>query len=197
MAITALPPKEKKKAAPKPRKISQGELLFHAVHGLCRVDRVNREKIAGKETYSYELVPKVPNKMRMRYVISENDLVMSGFHELFSVKEAGKILNYFKAGDVERVPTGVIVRDEASFAQETQPWNLAQAILSFSQEKDKLKDQRKLQILERSAKGLVGELSCVLNVSLKKSVEMVKKSLGNPSRVNPQVLAALELVCEE
>lgn len=196
MAITALPPAAKSKKSPKPRKISQGELLFHAVHGLCRVDRVNREKRDGKESSSYELVPKVPNKMRMRYVIADTDLEVSGFHALFSTKDAEKILSYFKAGHVEKVPAGVNLRDEASFAQETQPWSLAQAILSFSREREKLKDQRKLQILERSAKGLVGELSCVLNVSLKKSAEMVKKSLGG-SRINPQVIAALELVCEE
>ena len=181
----------------KQRKISQGELLFHVVHGLCRVDRVNREKRAGKEVFVYELVPKVPNRMRMRFVIAAEDLEVSGFHSLVSAKDMEKILNYLKAGDLEAVPEGVGLRDEASFVQESQPWGLAQAILSLSRDNQKLKDQRKLQMLERSAKGLVGEMSCVLSVPLKKSAEMIKKSLGNPSKVNPQVLAALELVCED
>lgn len=181
----------------KQRPLSQGDLLYHAVHGLCRVDRVEKEQRNGKPVVTYALVPKVPNKMKMRYVIASTDLEVSGFHALVSLKDAEEILKYFKAGDVQAVPEAREAGAVPNFHQENQPWSLAQALLTFSQESLKLKDQRKLQLLERSAKGLVGELSFVMKTSLKETVGMVKKNLESSTRVNPQVLAALENACED
>jgi hypothetical protein len=88
-------------------------------------------------------------------------------------------------------------REVSSFAQDTQTWNLAQSILSFSKDDLELKDPRKRQALERSARGLVGELSWVLKIPLKETVSRVRKSLKSASRVNPLVLTALEQACED
>ena len=39
--------------------IVEGDLLYHAVHGVCRVKEIIKQKQAGKEVIYYSLVPKV------------------------------------------------------------------------------------------------------------------------------------------
>lgn len=172
-------------------KIVQGDLLYHAVHGLCKVDKVTKEKQNGKDVFMYALVPKVANRMKMRFTIAAPDLEVSGFHTVVSLKEANKILDYLKAGDTAAVPAKSVPRPVAAFAQPVETWDLAQTILSFAREKFEAKDQRKRQMLERSAKGLIGELAFVFKSSLKETAEKVQNSLGKPSKVNPSVLMAL------
>ena len=194
---TLLKKEPKKEKRPMQAAIAQGDLLYHAVHGLCRVDHLVKQKQAGKEIRSYSLVPKVTNKMKIRFTITDKDMVASGFHALVSTKEANEILDYFKAGDVTAVPRGVEPKALPDFAQDNQTWGLAQALLSFSHENMEIKDQRKRQMLERSAKGLLLELSFVFKTTMKETAVKVRKSLGSSSKVNPLVLAAIENACED
>lgn len=145
----------------------------------------------GKEVLSYALVPKVSNKMKIRFVITGAGMGTSGFHTLVSVKEANEILEYLKAGDSAAIPADVAPQAASSVAQSRQTWEQAQVILSFSDDKSEAKDQRKRQLLERSVKGLVGELASVFKITLKEAIAKVQKSLGNASKVNPLVLMAL------
>ena len=173
-------------------KITSGSLLYHPVHGLCRVERVTPPDQYSQGGPSYSLVPRVVAKMKSRFVISEADLEVSGFHGLVSPREANKILLFMKKGPGKKRPVA-----EAAPSPRDQAWGLAQAILSFAHEKFEAKDQRKRQALEHSAKGLVGELSCVYKFSLKKTADRIIKSLGRASQINPSVLTALALAGED
>ena len=176
----------------KKEKIANGHLLYHPIHGLCRVERVNRPSKSGQEGLSYSLVPKVAVRMKSRFVISATDLEVSGFHGLVSPKEANKILQYLKAGNGKGRPG-----TESSANLQDQAWGLARALQTFAYDKFEAKDQRKRQALERSAKGLVGELSCVFKLTLKKTADRVLKNLGHTSRINPSVLSALAIAGED
>lgn len=163
--------------------IAEGSLLYHAVHGLCRVDEITREKQSGKEVLCYSLVPKTAHRMKARFIIAAAGMEGSGFHTLVSPKEANKILDYLKAGN----------KKAAAFSQagQNQAWDFARALLSFAHEKFEAKDPRKRQLLERSARGLVGELSLVFKMSLKESADNIRKNLRSTSSINPSVLLAL------
>jgi len=176
----------------KKNKLVNGDLLYHSIHGLCRVERVTRLSQPGQKGLSYSLVPKVATRMKARYVISDTDLEISGFHSLVSPKEANKILSYLKAGNSKNLPEMA-----ASPNLQEQAWGLARALQTFAYDKFEAKDQRKRQALERSAKGLVGELSCVFKLTLKKTADRVLKNLGHASRINPSVLSALTLAGED
>ena len=176
----------------KKEKIANGDLLYHPIHGLCRVERVTRPSSPGQGDLSYSLVPKIAAKMKSRFVISAVDLEISGFHGLVTPREANKILHYLKAGNGKGHPG----TDSSSNLQD-QAWGLARALQTFAYDKFEAKDQRKRQALERSAKGLVGELSCVFKITLKKTADRVLKNLGHTSRINPSVLSALALAGED
>ena len=176
----------------KKEKIVNGDLLYHPVHGLCRVERVTQPSSSGQEGLSYSLVPRVVAKMKSRFVISAKDLEISGFHGLVSPREANKILHYLKAGNGKGHPG-----TDSTATLQDQAWGLARALQTFAYDKFEAKDQRKRQALERSAKGLVGELSCVFKLTLKKTADRVLKNMGRPSRINPSVLSALALAGED
>ena len=161
-----------------PPKIVEGNLLYHAVHGLCWVNGVMTQDQSGQKVPCYSLIPKVMNQMKTRFIIGVADIEGSGFHVIISPKEANKLLRYLKIGNGTVVP-------------KNQTWDLAQTILSCAYDKSKVKDQRKRQIVERSVKGLVGELAFVFNMTLKETAEKIQKQLGAISRINPLVLAAL------
>ena len=156
-----------------------GDLLYHAVHGLCRVDEITKENHSGREVPCYSLVPKTANRMKVRFVVSVVDLQASGFHAPVSLKGAREILEYLRAGTL------------SACTADDQAWVLARAILSSSRDNLEFKDARKRQMLERSAKGLVGELAYVFKMTLKETAASVQKSLGNTSQISPMVLAAL------
>lgn len=166
-----------------PRGVAKQDLLYHPAHGLCRVDRITEREQSGKKVPCYSLVPKVTSKMKVRFVIAAPDLESSGFHRVVSAKEASRILDYLKDG------TGNAGRTD-------QAWVLAQNILGFSTEKLKTRDQRKRQLLEHSVKGLVGELACAFNSTLREASSRVEKSLARFSKADPKVLAALERAAE-
>lgn len=161
------------------KEVVRGDLLFHAVHGVCRVDEIVNENRAGKEVCSYSLVPKMAGRMRVRFLVSVTDIQASGFHKPVTTKEAHEILGYLKAGVLAEVPDN----EEA--------WSLARSILSSLHDKPEFRDARKRQMLERSAKGLVGELAFVFKTTLKAAASSIQRSLGNVSRINPMVLTAL------
>ncbi len=162
-------------------KILQGSLLFHAVHGLCCVKQLIKNKENGKNTISYSLEPKNANKTRVRFVISESTIEASGFHSLVSTSQANGILRYLKNGDSSKT-TAPAEHEASRFAKE---------ILSFSYENKDAKDQRSRQRVERSVSGLVGELAIVLKTDLREAAALVRESLGSPSKINPLILTAL------
>ncbi len=176
----------------KKEKIANGHLLYHPIHGLCRVERITRPVPPSQDGLSYSLVPKIATRMKARFVISAKDLEVSGFHGLVTPKEANKILSYLKAGNGKGHPG-----TDSSANLQDQAWGLARALQTFAYDKFEAKDQRKRQALERSAKGLVGELSCVFKTTLKKTADKVLKNLGHTSRINPSVLSALALAGED
>lgn len=135
--------------------------------------------------------------MKVRFVIAAPDIEGSGFHLLVSVREANEIMEYLKEGDIKAVPSNVEIEPASSLSQKNQPWVLAQAILSFSHDTLEAKDQKKRQMLEHSAKGLVGELAFVFKTTLKETATKVRESLGGSSRINPSVLAALTHASED
>ncbi len=174
-------------------KMVEGDLLYHAVHGLCRLDKIIKQSQSGKEVLSYSLVPKMASEMKIRFVIAVAGLKASGFHALVSLKEANKILVYLKAGKIAAISSDVDPKEAVSysFAAQSQAWDLAQALLSFSRENFEAQDQKKRQRLDRSAKGLVGELAFVFKIPLKETAARIQKSLGSASKINPLVLVAL------
>ena len=174
-------------------KIARGGLVYHAVHGLCRLERmIKQEQSGGKEVLCYSLVPKIAQRMKSRFIIAVADIKASGFHALVSPQGANDILQYLKAGDSAALPANVSPEIISTFVQPNQTWSLAQVLLSSSQDKFEAKDQRKRQMLQRSAKGLVGELAFVLNITVKETVARIRKSLGNALKINPSVLIALD-----
>ena len=172
-------------------KIVEGDLLYHPVHGTCRVNQISKQGQSGKQLLYYSLVPRLIGRMKVRFVISAGDMETSGFHALVSRKEANRILDYLKEGDRTNLLFNTNPKTSSSFAEQNQTWNLARAILSFSYEKFEAKDQRKRHILERSAKGLIGELASVFKITLKEASSRVQDSLGEASKINPLVLLAL------
>ena len=175
-----------------PLKIAEGDLLYHAVHGLCRVSDVRKQKESGKEVLSYALVPKVSNQMKLRYVISANELEASGFHVLISVKEANEILEYLKRSHIAAPQAEYDPKAPRSFAENNQTWALARSILACALDANEAKEQRKRQTLERSARGLAHELAFVLGITVRETVLKLRRSLESTSKLNPLVLTALE-----
>jgi len=176
----------------KKEKIANGDLLYHPVHGLCRVERVTPPDSSRGVGLSYSLVPKMVAKMKSRFVISAADLEVSGFHGLVSTKEANKILLFLKSKNGKDHPEGA-----APSNLQDQTWGLARTLRTLAHDKFEAKDQRKRQALERSARGLVGELSCVFKLTSKKTADRILKHLGHASRINPSVLSALTLAGED
>ncbi|MBI4388232.1 MAG: hypothetical protein HY582_04245 [Candidatus Omnitrophica bacterium] len=173
-------------------KIVRDDLMYHSAHGLCRVNELIKENRSGKEVLCYALVPKVATRNKVRFVVADSDLGISGFHPLVSVKEADEILEYLKAGDITAIPGNGEPKVASRFAQENHPWKLAEELLSFSNAGVEIKDKRKRQVLERSIKGLVEELALVFQITLKETATKIRKCLGSLSGISPLILGALE-----
>lgn len=175
------------------RSLTVGDLLYHSVHGVCRINEVVKES----KDVSYALVPKLPNKMKLRFVIAAKDLEVSGFHAPVSSKEAEKILNFLKTSKKKVSAANGQQKTERSFAEDNTTWALAETILACSKDENQAKDQKKRQTLQRAATGLVKELAFALELSLKEASEAVHKCLKRSSKLNPLVAAALESAAEE
>ena len=142
--------------------LARQDLLFHPVHGLCRVDKVTERRGSGGPVLCYSLVPRAVSKTKVRFEIAAPDLTASGFHKVISSGEAKKILAYLRAGD-------------SSSGQADQTWALARNILSFSKDKLNSRDQRKRQLMDYSVRGLVREFACVLGVSLQEAAQRIRQ----------------------
>jgi len=156
--------------------IKKNDLLFHPVHGLCRVAAMTRS--ADSKELSYTLLPATDNKGKIRIVVPEKALENSGFSKLISSKEANTILDFFKTG-------------KKADSQDSQAWKLAMLIGSESSSKESVKDSRKRQQVDRAVKGLAGELAFVLEKTSKEMAEIIQEHLGRNSDINPLVLTAL------
>ena len=169
-------------------KISQGDLFYHAVHGMCRVQDLTQEKRNGQQVKYCALVPAASNHMKVRFVIAIEDLQLSGFHSPISEKEASSILDFLKAGPP----------DTKTFAypENQETWTLAKSLLICCFDKPVGKDQRRRQLLLMSAKGLVCELAFALHISTQEAVALIRKSLEKHCTVNPLVLNALACAAE-
>jgi len=167
---------------PVSEKIEKDDLVFHSVHGLCRVAEVTRK--TPSEESRYVLLPASSNRAKVRFVMPESSLKESGFGLLISVKAARAILEYFKTG-VEK-KTGC-----------SQAWQQAELIWAESRSKDPVKDSRRRQRVDRAVKGLAGELAFVLQMSLTEVVDKIQKNLGRISAINPLVLAAFTNIDKE
>lgn len=157
--------------------IIKDDLLFHSVHGLCRVASINRA-IPPSEA-SYSLLPIPTNRAKVRFTIPLSSLENSGFSKLISVKQANAILEYFRTGEKKDSENG-------------PAWILAEILRAESFSKDPAKDARKRQRLEQSVKGLAGELAFVLKLDMKETAAKIRKNLG--SSINPLVLTVLSNV---
>ena len=169
----------------------RGDLLYHAFHGLFRVDEVIQQRQPGGPVRCYSLVPQKADKSKTRFTVAVTGIGDSGFRALVSLREAKEILQFLGKKIVAAIPSSRAVSKAGSSILQDNAWNLAQTILSFSFEKPEAKDPRSRQKLERSVRGLGGELALVFNTTLKEAAAKVKKSLGAASRVNPSVLTAL------
>jgi RNA polymerase-interacting CarD/CdnL/TRCF family regulator len=167
-------------------KIVQGSLLYHAVHGLCCVKKLTRQKEIGKETLFYSLEPKSSNKSKVRFLVPEAAMEASGFHLLVSAAQAKGILKYLKHDGASTLVAGS-EHEAAHFARE---------IISISHEDKTAKDQRTRKRVERSVHGLVGELAVSLEISLKEIAQMIRNSLEGGSKINPLVISALQNIGE-
>lgn len=164
------------------RKIIKDDLLFHSVHGLCRVDRITQS--APDRELSYILFPVSRNKAKVRFVIPEGSLEDSGFGLLISNKEAYAILEYFKRGG-------------GKASGRSQAWQQAALIWFESCRKESVRDSRRRQRVDRAVRGLAGELAVVLKMTSKEIIETIKKSLGQISHINPLVLTSFANIAEE
>lgn len=162
--------------------ILKDDLLFHSTHGLCRVAAVTLS--ARSKEADYLLLPVSANQGKVRFTIPGNSLESSGFSKLISVKEAQAILEYFKTGDKKDFKC-------------SQAWAQAMTVCAESCGKELVKDKRQRQMLERSLKGLAGELALVLKLTLKEMAEKIQKNLEAFSKINPLVLTTLEAVSRD
>lgn len=156
--------------------VAKHDLLFHSAHGLCRVVGISRSPESVEASYS--LLPVSSNNAKVRFIVPESSLENSGFSKPISVKEANAVLAYFKTGDKKDSHNG-------------QAWTQSVMIWTESQGKTSMKDARKRQRLERSVKGLIGELAFVLNITAREIAGMIQKNLESLTQINPVVLAAL------
>ncbi len=157
------------------KKILKNELLFHTIHGLCRVVSVTRE--ASSKTDYYELRPVSQTRSKARFTIPRDLLESSGFNRLVSAKEAAEILEYLKTGDKKKTGEG-------------NAWVLAVTLRAEARSKEVLKDKRKAQQLNHLVKSLVGEMAIVLQATAEETLEKIQENLKPTSKINPLILAA-------
>ncbi len=164
------------------QKILKNDLLFHPVHGLCRVSIMTQPE--EEKELSYTLVPVTTNRGKIRFVLPKSALKDSGFSKLISTKEGKAILDYFKTG-------------KKADSKNSQAWELAELICSESRGKESVKDARKRQRLDYAVKGLTNELAFVLKMSLDEVAEKIEQNLSRLSAINPLVMTALANIDRE
>lgn len=179
------------------KKIAERQLLYHSVHGLCQVEKINEQSELGTKKVFYTLVPRAVTQMKARFIIPAEGIEASGFHEIVSHKEAEKILDYFRGGNSAAIPLNVTSQDIASYLHPQEAWGQAQIILTFSDSSFGIKDQRRRLMLERSVKGLVGEIACTFKITIKEAATKVQESLSHITKINRALLLALSQIGED
>ena len=157
-------------------KVAKDDLLFHSVHGLCRVAAVSTPPSVPE--ISYTLIPVTLTHAKVRFTVPKNSLESSGFNKLIKTKDAKEILEYFRTGVKKNSAGG-------------SAWLLAMTIWTEACSKESVKDVRRRQRLERSVHGLAEELALVLKTSAFEIAEKMQDNLSKMTVVNPVVLAAL------
>lgn len=151
------------------------DLLFHASHGLCRIEKISRDS-EDKETTVFVLIPVLKSFAKVRFMIPENKFEDSGFKTLMTVPEANQILDFFKTG--KKPDSG-------------QNWDMAIHIADEAHSGQTGKDLRKRQQLGQYVKALAGEISCVLQISIQEACDRIRKNLRQQCVIKAGVLVAL------
>lgn len=157
-------------------KILKNELLFHSIHGLCRVAEVT--KAAPSEQASCFLRPVSQTRSKARFTVPLDLLESSGFNKIVSAKDAAEILEYFKTGDKKKSAEG-------------NAWTMAVTLRTEARSKEVLKDKRKAQQLNLLVKSLTNELSIVLESHVTETRAKIQENLSPASKINPSILTAL------
>lgn len=155
---------------------TEGQLLFHPLHGLCVVKAlVNQPELS--EGLCYWIEPRRPRGVSVRFFITVPHIHEAGFHIPISRKDAEEILTYFRNGGESEV-----IREENeakihAFVRQNTAWAFAKAlsILSHSPVRERSREERKL--LQRSIDGLVKEFAFVLEMSLAEASSLIKNNL--------------------
>lgn len=161
------------------KKIRKNDLMFHSVHGLCRVAEIPKGGALPENNYSF--VPVFRSRSKARFTVSKDFIETAGFNKLISAKEAAEILEYFKTGNKKDPAPG-------------SAWELAVLLREESFSKEPQRDKRKVQRVSHSAKRLSNELAIVLQSTVREMADQIKQNLELVSKVSPMVAAALENV---
>ncbi len=161
------------------KKIRKNDLMFHSVHGLCRV--AETPVVGGTAEKNYSFVPVFRSRSKARFTVSSEFIATAGFNKLVSAKEAAEILIYFKTG-------------EKKASALTEVWELATLLREEAFSKESLRDKRKAQKVNHSAKRLSNELAIVLQSTVRETADNIKENLEAVAKVSPMVCVALENV---
>ena len=152
----------------------KGQLLFHATHGLCRVDKVNLEE----GEIVYVLLPVLQQYAKARFLIPQKTFEHSGFNQLLAVSESQSLLDFFKNGKPKKAKLSPV-------------WEMAVFIMAASRNLENAKDWKMRDQLNKSVKSIVGQLACSLKLNIWEICELIRDKLKEHSAINPGVLEAL------
>lgn len=158
------------------KKILKNEILFHAVHGICRVVAITRTP--PEKEYCYSLLPIPQSRSKSRFAVPGDLLESSGFNRMVSPKDATAILEYLKTGEKKESAVGAA-------------WASAVTLRAEARSKEVLKDKRKSQQLNLLVKSFTNELAIVLQSTVQETREKIQENLAPVSKINPAILTAL------
>lgn len=161
------------------KKIRKNDLMFHSVHGLCRVAEIPKGGALAENNYSF--VPVFRSRSKARFTVSKEFIDTAGFNKLVSAKEAAELLEYFKTGRKSDSSTGEV-------------WELAVLLREESFSKEPQRDKRKALRVNHAAKRISNELAIVLQSTVREMADQMKQNLEAVSKVSPMAATALENV---
>jgi RNA polymerase-interacting CarD/CdnL/TRCF family regulator len=175
----------------KAKKMKVGDWLYHPIHGVVRIQRITNEKRDAETVVRYTLIPQVETSMKVQYVISAEEVESSGFHAVISKKEAQKILDYLKEGELAETPRALDFSQKIPLVEQNEPWTLVKILLCCVCAQPDARERRTRQELERAAKGLVQELAFVFKTTTEETILMVREAIETKQEINPVVEHAL------
>ncbi len=171
-----------------------GNLLYHSSHGPCRVKEVIKQMQGGKEQFYYSLESKQTRFKGARFLIDIHQVETSGFHPAISAKEANKIMEFLRCGELDELATGAEQpKVVLSLIEQNNSWAFARVLLIYALEKDGKAAKGKREMLTRAVRGLVNELSYSLEIPEEDAVMKMKKNL-RCRKVNSWTLETLSSV---